>query len=74
MELHEAKKEVKSKLELAGLPYTRISAKTWDFTDLARAKFVSVTVHGSRQWNAEQWKVFQGTFPKSGKGYGVSGE
>jgi hypothetical protein len=43
---HEAKKITREALDRLALPYTRLSARTVDFTDLARASAVFVTVHG----------------------------
>ena len=42
----QAKKIVKSELERRNLPFTKLTAKTIDFTDLARASCVFVKIHG----------------------------
>lgn len=43
---HAAKKVVQAFLDEHKLTYTKLSARTIDFIDLARAKCVFVTVHG----------------------------
>lgn len=43
---HAAKKIVRAFLEEHRLPFEKLTARTIDFTDLARAKCVFVTVHG----------------------------
>lgn len=42
----EAKRIIKSALDEKGLLYTKLTARTTDFTDLARAKCVFVKIHG----------------------------
>lgn len=42
----QAKKIVKSELERRDLPFTKLTARTIDFTDLARASCVFVKIHG----------------------------
>jgi len=48
MKANEAKKIIKDYLEKNGIPYSRLSSKTFDFTDLDRAlsEWRVVTVHG----------------------------
>lgn len=48
MNAHEAKRDVKEKLAKLGVPYQKLTAKTWDFTDLARMRTPFVTIHGAR--------------------------
>lgn len=43
---HQAKKIIKEVLDREGLPYTKLTGKTVDFTDLARSRCVFVLVHG----------------------------
>ena len=42
----QAKKIIASELEKRGLPFTKLTAKTVDFTDLARANCIFVKIHG----------------------------
>jgi hypothetical protein len=42
----EAKRIIKSELEKRGLPFTRLSAKTIGFSDLAGGECIFVHVHG----------------------------
>lgn len=53
MTVNEAKWLIKAELERRKLPYTKLTARTIDFTDLARASCVFVKVHGwvpNPQW------------------------
>ena len=43
---HRAKAIIRAELERQGLIYTKLTARTVDFTDLARAKCVFVKIHG----------------------------
>ena len=55
--VHEAKRLVKQALSDRRLSFTRLTARTIDFTDLARCQRVFVTVHGW-QWTRQskpQW-------------------
>lgn len=40
------KQIIKAELERRGLPYTKLTSRTVDFTDLARASCVFVQIHG----------------------------
>jgi len=42
----QAKQLVRDRLEALGLQYSRLTARTVDFSDLARCSRVVVTVHG----------------------------
>lgn len=46
MTTHEAKKVLKQYLDAEGLSYTKLTAKTVSFSDLARCSKIFVTVHG----------------------------
>ena len=46
MNVRNAKAVIKEFLDKRGLPYTRITAKTVSFSDLARGSAVFVQVHG----------------------------
>lgn len=46
MTTNEAKRAVKSELDAMGVTYTKLTAKTWDFTDLAGGSSARVTIHG----------------------------
>lgn len=46
MTTNEAKKLATAELSEAGVEYAKLSAKTWDFSDLARGSIVKVSVHG----------------------------
>jgi hypothetical protein len=41
-----AKKIIKAELEKRNLPYTKLTAKTISFSDLARASCIFVKIHG----------------------------
>jgi len=43
---NKAKAIIKAALEANNLPFDKLTAKTVDFTDLARAKPLFVTIHG----------------------------
>jgi hypothetical protein len=43
---HQAKKIIKEALDQEGLPYIKLTARTVDFTDLARVRYIFVRVHG----------------------------
>ncbi len=52
--LNQAKKLIKQELEAKCLPFTKLTARTVGFSDLARAAVVFVTVHGWKpnpQWD-----------------------
>ena len=52
---NQAKKVIKDRLEQLQLPFTKLTARTVDFTDLARATCVFVKIHG---WQpSEQFDV-----------------
>lgn len=42
----EAKRDAKQRLDKAGLAFTKLTAKTVNFTDLARCSPVFIDVHG----------------------------
>jgi len=46
MTTNEAKAIIKRELVARNLPFTKLTAKTVDFTDLARARVVFVKIHG----------------------------
>jgi len=46
MTTNEAKKIVAAELQKRNLPYTKLTAKTVDFSDLARATCIFVKIHG----------------------------
>lgn len=46
MTTNEAKKLIKSELVRRGIPFMKLTAKTIDFTDLARKSCIFVTIHG----------------------------
>ena len=46
MNIRQAKLLVKDYMDKNNIPYTNITAKTIDFTDLARAKVIFVKIHG----------------------------
>ena len=51
---HTAKKLLKSELDRLTLPYTKLTARTVSFTDLARENAVFVKIHGwqpNKLWN-----------------------
>jgi hypothetical protein len=43
---NEAKRIIKQELDKRQLPYTKLTAKTVDFTDLARDSKLFITIHG----------------------------
>lgn len=43
---HQAKRVVREALERYGLGYTKLTARTVSFTDLARGEALVVTIHG----------------------------
>jgi hypothetical protein len=54
MTTHQAKKIVLAKLEAGRLKYTKVTARTINFTDLARDSKVFVQIHGwtpNPKWN-----------------------
>jgi radical SAM superfamily enzyme YgiQ (UPF0313 family) len=73
---NEAKKQVKGWLKDHGLPDYKLSAKTTDFTDLARASVVFVTVHdwhphpGIRFYNLAVWAKQRGFEVEADGNYG----
>ena len=46
MKPSQAKKIIKNKLDELGLPYTKLTAKTISFVDLARDNCIFVKIHG----------------------------
>ena len=46
MTANEAKKLIKAELDALKIPYTKLTAKTVDFSDLARGACIFVTIHG----------------------------
>ncbi len=49
----QAKKIIAAELQARYLPYTKLTARTIDFSDLARASCIFVTIHGwqpNPQW------------------------
>lgn len=46
MTANDAKKDVAARLGKAGVSFRKLSAKTWQFSDLARGGVVRVTAHG----------------------------
>lgn len=46
---HEAKKIIKAELERRKIPYTKLTARTINFQDLARVNCIFVKIHG---WQA----------------------
>ena len=57
MTTNEAKKLAKAELDAAGVPFAKISAKTWDFADLARGSVVRVSVSGV-VWSEAAHRIF----------------
>lgn len=54
MTTHKAKKIIKAELDKRKLPYSKLTARTISFTDLAREKCIFVKIHGwepSKEWN-----------------------
>jgi hypothetical protein len=43
---NQAKKIIKNVLDINNLPYTKLTARTIDFTDLARDSKIFVRIHG----------------------------
>ena len=61
---NEAKKIIAAKLNELGLPAYKLSAKTVDFTDLARAQKLFVKIHN---WQPSQlWDDLQKTAKENG--------
>jgi hypothetical protein len=63
-----AKNIVRRFLDEHNLKYTKLTAKKWDFTDLARTQYLVVTVHG---WQPDPLAGQLKTFGRS-HGFGVS--
>lgn len=60
MTLNQAKKIVRTWLEVSGFQGMKVTARTVDFTDLARAKEIVVTVHGWKphpEWAILKWEA-----------------
>lgn len=66
---HQAKKIIKQALEERNIPYDKLTARTWDFTDLARSQWVAVTVHG---WDAKKYGHLWKEIDAVAVGFGVS--
>lgn len=47
MTTHQAKQDLRAKLAARRIDHQRLTARTIDFSDLARAKPVFVTIHGA---------------------------
>jgi len=56
------------RLNAAGVTYAKLTAKTWDFTDLARTKTVFVTIHGGKFPPGFDWFAFEFAIPKPSDG------
>lgn len=74
MTTHEAKADVKMRLDRAKIPFMRLSARTLNFSDLARATPVQVTIHGA-QMHPSDWEVLKScTLKPSEGGYMLTNE
>jgi hypothetical protein len=68
---NEAKKIIKAELERRSLPFTKLTAKTWDLVDLARDYWIVVTIHG---WKSNPaLKEIKELAKSSGFGVGTDG-
>lgn len=64
MTTNKAKKIITSKLQELGLPNYKLSAKTVDFTDLARASKIFIKIH---DWNPSPlWEELQKVAKENG--------
>jgi len=64
MSINEAKKLIHAELTQRGLAFTRITARTIDFTDLARTSAVFVKIHG---WKPNPvWADLEGLAKQNG--------
>jgi hypothetical protein len=64
MTLHQAKQDAARRLTAGGITYTKLTAKTVSFEDLARANPVFVTIHGATQ----PWRHVFADLPKPSAG------
>lgn len=61
---NEAKKIIKAELERRTLPFTKLTAKTIGFQDLARGECIFVKIHG---WQPNgQWSELKATAKQNG--------
>ena len=61
MKANEAKKIIKQYLDGGNIPYTKLTARTIDFTDLMRAKRIFVKIYG---WIPGEYYVGVKTFAR----------
>lgn len=65
---NEAKKDYARRLTEAGVPFVRLSAKTWSFEGFGYGRAIFVTVHGATFPKGKGAKSYMEGLPKPSEG------
>lgn len=71
---NEHKKTAAIILKGLDITYDKLTAKTWDFTDLGRDSRVFVTVHGIRFNSVNTWELAKATAREHGFRLSIKGD